>query len=194
MTKEQLTIDAIRQDLSLVARQRRNNPADWRLQLMGGAVGVAVILWLLVENLWISAAVLSVAVYQIIQYSRESAEYGRKQKRIREQLEQCVVSVSVEVLSHIAMETIEEPHYYRGSRSHFQTVKMFYFEGGTSWRVPNVFRHYEWSQEFPFTDQGLDNVSLVGDEFYVIRLQGYDHISYAYPCKFFTAPGITTRL
>ena len=61
MTKEQLTIDAIRQDLSLVARQRQNNPADWRLQLIGGIAGVAVVLWLLAESLWISGAILAVA-------------------------------------------------------------------------------------------------------------------------------------
>ena len=140
-----------------------------------------------VKNL-IGSSPLRLAIYQIVQYGRESAEYGHKRKRIREQLEQCVVSVSVEVLSHIAMETIEEPHYFRGRRSRFRTVKMFYFEGGSSWRVPNVFRHYEWSHEFPFTNQGLDNVSIAGDEFYVVRLQGYNEISYAYPCKYFIAP------
>ena len=45
---------------------------------------------------------------------------------------------------------------------------------------------YAWSRDYYISQNGLQNISLPGDEFYHITLQGYSDIDYAYPCKSFT--------
>jgi hypothetical protein len=62
---------------------------------------------------------------------------------------------------------------------------MFYFEGGGSWRVPDVNRHYAWSEDYYMSPMGLINSSTEGEKFFFVCLQGYYDIAYIYPCDRF---------
>ena len=99
------------------------------------------------------------------------------------------ISISIEELSHITRETIHEPHFVRSGtrirRASTREVTMYYFMSGGSWRCPNLSKHYEWSKEYYLSSQGLENISIQGDKFYYVALQGHHDISYVYPCKLF---------
>ena len=100
-------------------------------------------------------------------------------------IEQGEISISNEVFRNIAHETIYEPHRVGRRASVTKMITVYYFNGGSSWRVPDVDKHYAWSHEFYISSKGLANISIVGDEFYFVSLQAHPEIAYIYPCKNF---------
>ncbi|MBQ8432758.1 MAG: hypothetical protein IJX28_07720 [Clostridia bacterium] len=185
MTKEPLTLKNITEDLRSIAFCHLTNAEDWRFSFIVPITALAVLLGILLKNLWIGLLIFSVAAYHIVRYAMECKDYKAKERAIANVLDRGDVSVCVEVLSHIAEETIYEPHSH-GRHSHAtKTVTLLHFTSGSSWRIPAVDRHYEWSQEYSVSSKGLENISVEGDEFFCVSLQGHHQISYVYPCKFF---------
>ena len=89
--------------------------------------------------------------------------------------------------SHIAKETVYEPHG-QGLEIHLRkTVYDYTFSSGRRWRVPEptVRKHYAWSKECGVSNKGLEQISVSGNTFYFISLQSDQEISYIYPCKLF---------
>ena len=81
---------------------------------------------------------------------------------------------------------MEHRYAYKPGMRDTKEVKFYYFSAGRSWRVPSTGCHYKWSKDYYFTTQGLLNISVSGNEFFYVSLQGHFEISYIYPCKFFT--------
>ena len=192
MKKELLKLSNIRKDLDLVAYCTISNMSDWKLFPVIGAIILAVTLRYYLKNLWISVAISLVAIPYLIAYIKDIKKYRAQKKELTDSLDIGDISITVLKLSHIAAETIYEPHTHRNSRrsrhSHrhsTKVVKIYHFVSGSSWRVPDVSTHYEWSNQYSLSSQGLENISVSGNEFYYVTLQGYSDISYIYPCKFF---------
>jgi len=185
LKKEELTLQNVKQDLGRIAAFHLFNKADVRFAYIVPSALSAIVVGCLLHNLWIGLAIFSLAAYHIVRYVIEYKQYHAQKLAIRTVLERGDVSVSVERLSHIKQEVIYEPHAAGRHVHETKTVTFYHFEGGTAWRLPRVDRHYEWSAEYAITSRGLDNVSLVGDEFFFVSLQGYADIGYIYPCKFF---------
>ena len=185
MKKEVLTIQNVKQDLRRIAAFHLSNKADVRFAYIVPCTLGAIVVGILLHNVWIALAIFSLAAYHIVRYVIEYKKYRAQKRAIRAVLERGDVSVSVERLSHIAQELIYEPHAAGRQVHETKTVTFYHFEGGNAWRLPRVDRHYEWSAEYALTSRGLDNVSLVGDEFFYVSLQGYADLVYIYPCKFF---------
>ena len=69
------------------------------------------------------------------------------------------------------------------SRRRSRAIVHFLYFPGNKWRIPG--QCYRWSNTFKMSQKGVENTSLVGDEFYVVYLQGYGEIAAAYNTKFF---------
>ena len=185
MQKEMLTMQGIKQDLGRIVRFHISNKSDWRATYIVPCTLGAIIVGVLLKNIWIALLIFSVAAYHIVHYVREYREYRAQKNAIKGALERGDVSISVARLSHIAREIIYEPHLAGRHMHKTKEVTFYYFEGGARWREPCFGTHYAWSRELSLTSKGLDNISVQGDEFFYVSLQGYADIVYVYPCKLF---------
>lgn len=189
MKKETLLLPNVTNDLKTVAKFQIKNIGDWRFSYIGSLTLISVVIGVLLQSVWIALLIFSAAAYHIVRYILEYRRYRIEIKAVMSAVDRAVdradISISTERLSHVATETIYEPHSAGKSTQLTKNVTYFYFESGSRWRVPRVPEHYKWSRNFHTSRTGLENVSLQGDEFYIISLQGYHDIAYIYPCKYF---------
>lgn len=185
MEKEALLLDNIMKDLRTVADFQLSRACDWRLSFIIPAVLLSVIVGILLKSLWVSLLILSFAAYHTVRFAMEYRAWREKKRAVESVIARKDVSISTEKLSHISTETVYEPHTSVARTHTTVTVRVFHFVGGRSWRVPEVNRHYGWSKEYSLSSKGLENISVSGDEFLFVSLQGYGDVAYVYPCKLF---------
>ena len=185
MTKEKITLEGVRQDLHRIIKWQLLNKFYWRACFIWPITLIAILLGFGFRRLWIGMIVFSVAAYHILCYVSAYKEYLGKKRVLKNYFKRDDISISVKKLSHIAEITIYEP--YMGYRRVHTTkiVKMYFFNASMSWRNPNFRDHYQWSKDLSISSRGLDNISLIGDEFFYVSLQKYKDIAYIYPCKYF---------
>ncbi len=185
MKKEKLQLSNIAKDLKDIAFFDLSNVDDWRLSYIMPITLIAVLMGFFTKKIWIGLLIFSFAAYHIVRYAIEYKKYKAKKKAIIAVIDRGDISISVEKLSHIAEETVYEPYAHLGHSHSAKVATLFYFVSGGSWRLPTFSKHYEWSKDYYISSQGLVNVSVSGDEFFFISLQGHYDIAYIYPCKFF---------
>jgi hypothetical protein len=187
MKKEILTLDGIRHDLEeVVANQgaiSKRRGYVYIVPLLVIFMGAAVAL----KSPWIGLVGLIPVSYLAIVLTRDYMAYCSKKRAVYSMILRGDVSVSVERFSHVAQEILYEPHRNSLMGRAFMTKEavFYHFESGLSWREPLVREHYKWSREFYLSPKGLENLTLAGDEFYFVSLQGHPDVSYIYPCKTF---------
>ena len=185
MKKEKLTLEAVKQDLMKMANSHISNKTDGRFAYIIPITLLAVMAGMLLKNALIGLLIFSIAAYHIVYYVIEYKEYKRDKNTVVSLIERGELSISNVVFSHIAKEIIYEPHSFGRHLRRLKTIKVYYFNKCSSWRVPDVDKHYAWSNEFYMSSQGLENISISGDEFYFVSLQANHEIAYIYPCKNF---------
>jgi hypothetical protein len=189
MKKEKITLEAIKQDLLKIVNFQLSNKVEWRFSYIIPITILAVMAGVYFKNIFVGLLVFSIAAYHIVRYAIEYKEYKTNKNAIISLIERGEISIATEILSHIANETIYEPHQVRRGRGRranaTKTITVYYFDGGASWRVPTVEQHYSWSKDFYISSKGLGNISMKGDEFYFVSLQSHRDIAYIYPCKNF---------
>ncbi len=185
MKKEALLLPNITKDLKIIIKKQLVNTTGWRFSYIVPVTLLSVTLGVLLKNVWVALFIFSVAAYHTVRYIVEYRDYNTKKKAVMDAVDRADISVSIEKFSHTATETIYEPHSIATRGRATKTVKYYYFTSGIRWRVPGVENHYSWSKEYYISSKGLDNISIQGDEFYFISLQGYHDIAYIYPCKNF---------
>lgn len=185
MTKEIVRNENIREDLIKVIEERDDIQWEWRLCYIVPFASLALMICFLLPNVWLGLVAFLPAVYHVVRLIWELRRSRARKKEIRIRIERGDLTVSEEILSHIAEETVYEPH--RGHRrSHMANLAyVFYFQSGASWRHYPVKKHYAWSKVYDLTPQGLENTSVAGDTFYYIRLQSDGDIGYIYNKKMF---------
>ena len=186
--KETLTLAGIRRDLRLVAKNQLSNTEDWCLPPMVAMALLAVILGKAL-HLAVGLVVGLGALYFLIRYVIALRAYRAQRRELDQLLERGDISISLETLSHVADEVIYEPSTSFDRRRSLKEITVYYFLSGAGWREARVGYHYAWSREFSLSGEGLRNISLPGNEFYYVTLQGHSEISYIYPCKLFR-PGV----
>lgn len=186
MKKETVTLSNIQGDLALVAKLQISNKGDGRLVFIIPLTLLAILGGVFLKSIWIPLPLLAVAAYHVIRLVLEYREHKAKMQIILGGIERGDVSISTEKLSHVATETVIEPHQTPTRVKSTNVATFFYFEAGRRWRVPKVDRHYKWSKDYYVSTRGLENVSLQGDEFLYVSLQEDCDIAYIYPCKNFT--------
>ncbi len=185
MRKEKLTMENIKKDLSEIISCELSIAEDWRFQYIIPISLLAVVLGILFQSVLVGLAVFTPAAYHIVRFAISAVDNKNKKAALASAVDRGDVSISVKKLSHIAEQTVYEPHLgYRRARSTREAI-FFHFEGGSSWRLHNTYKHYEWSRDFAFSGAGLCNVSIAGDEFYYVVLQKEADVAYVYPCKYF---------
>ena len=188
LTKDKLTLSNIKQDLDKVAYVGISNVDEWRSAYYVPITMIAIIVGVLLKSVWIGILIFSVAAYHIVMYVMAHNKYCAQRKTVKDILDRGDISISVEKLSSISEETIYEPHMHHGfHRAHSDSLKevtFFYFESGVRWRVPDC-QHYEWSAECYLSSTGLKNISVEGNEFFFVTLQGHSEVAYVYPSKLF---------
>lgn len=186
MKKEILRKENIREDLLKAIEQRNAVRWEWRMCYIGPLVAGSLVMMLcFFQYWWLGLLTLVPAVYHAVFLVRDLQKNRKITAALRDSLERDEISVSEEILSHIAEEAVYEPHRRgRGARS-MKAVQVFYFRSGASWRHYEVAKHYGWSKEFHMTPAGLENTSAAGDAFYFIRLQSDGDVGYIYNKKLF---------
>ena len=185
MKKEKLTLGAIKQDLMKMVGFQLSNKTDLRFSYIVPITLLAVMAGVLLKNVIVGLLIFAVAAYHIVRYMIEYREHKKSKLAIISLVERGEISISNEVFSHIANETIYEPHNVGRRARATKTITVYYFNGGSSWRPPSVDKHYDWSKDFYISSKGLENISISGDEFYFVSLQANHEVAYIYPCKNF---------
>lgn len=194
MTKETIALQHIAADLKITANLRFYNIQTWRFSFIIPLSLVALIDGLFIKSFWLCIPVAVIALYHMVRYLIAVHQYRARKKAIADAILRHEISVSVEKVSHIAEETVYEPHPgLRRSRATKQ-VHMLYFESGGSFRIPELEMHYPWSKEYYISTRGLMNITCAGDAFYLVSPARHCEIAYVYPCKFFVLdPGLEQR-
>lgn len=185
MKKETIRLEAIKQDLLKVVDLQLSTKLNWLFSQIIPITLLAILVCILVNNIFVIILVFLIAVFHITRFTIKYREYKKSKKEILSLTRREDISISKKIFNHISSEVIYDPHQYGTKARTTKSVNFYYFDGGTSWRVPNVSMHYSWSNEFNFSLQGLDNISIAGDEFFLIGLQNQPDIAYIYPCKYF---------
>ena len=187
MQKQTLTFENILTDLRLASssNKERHMPATLGFSLLFALLAVLLLVCLpTLPLLSIMLAVFSILFG--VHYARERKQHRSDARALRAALDRAHLSVCIEEFSHAGEEVVVEPHSCGRHMHATRLARMIYFTSGIGWRVPlYVSRLYDWSNTHHLTFEGLQNISLAGDEFYYISLQGHPDISFAYPCKFF---------
>lgn len=185
MQKELLKKENIREDLLKVIEERKDIHWEWRLCYIAPLISLALLICLVWCQPWLGLLVFLPAVYHIVRLILALREIRARKKEILTQLDRGDLTISEEVLSHIAEENVHEPH--RGFR-HAHSTKMvhtYYFRSGASWRKCATEKHYAWSKLYNLSPAGLENTSVAGNTFYYVRLQSDGDIGYIYNKKMF---------
>ena len=185
MKKETLTLSNIKEDLMKIAKFELYNHRHWKLWYIIPVALPLLMLGIFLNNLWVYAIIFLIVVCGIIRYSVDYKKYSVKKHAIENLDDRKGISISVEKYDRLGVEIIFEPHFNGIRITKHKTVSCIYFSSGGSWRVPDVDKHYKWSREYYISTKGLDNISLKGDEFFYVSLQGHYEIAYVYPLKFF---------
>ncbi len=185
MKKETITLGIIQNDLMKIACAKQSNHANWRYSYIIPIILLAIGAGVLLESVWIGLAIFLPAMYHVVCYIRECREHKARISAVRAVLARGDVSIAIKTLSHIATETIYEPHAVGRRRLATKEIKMYYFKGGSAWR-DWLANYYTWSTDFCMNAKGLENISIAGDDFYYIVLQGNPEVACIYPCKYFT--------
>ncbi len=93
--------------------------------------------------------------------------------------------ISIERLASVERRTAVNPTWQSRGGSGLCEVTVYSFSHGISWTDWRMRMHYKWSRDYHLTPQGLENISVGGNYFYVVSLRDNPNISYIYPCKFF---------
>ena len=187
MKQETLTLDAIKKDLMIILNLQRSRKTEWRLLYILPITLLAVIFGILLQNIVPGVLIFSTSGYQIYRCAKECKEFSAQKKKLLHACERREISISVLKFNHMAEELIYEPHYNMICRhAHSRKlITVYYFENGSSWRLPDIGIHYKWSKEFYLSHKGLENLSTKGSEFFFVRLQSQQEIAYIYPCLMF---------
>ena len=185
MKKEKINLDNIKHDFTIIIKEQLAPVSAWRLYLIFLISLISILAGVVFQKVWIALLIFLPAVYHIVRYLIAYRNYRADKKAIRNISSREDISISVQRLGHVGKETIYEPHFI-GARGNFtKRITFYYLSSGTKWRRYDVHRHYAWSKEYCVSSQGLEYISIVGDEFYYIELQGHPDIAYIYPCKNF---------
>lgn len=185
MKKEKLTIQNIARDLVFVSSLNKSRFDEWRMSYIAPVTTLAVILGVILKNIWVGLLIFSFAAYHIYHYIGEIKEYRARKKTVIDIRDRSDIAISVEEFSHVAEESIYEPHLHGRHHHSTKVVTFFRFTSGGEWRVPEIDGLYGWSKDYHISIKGLENISLVGDKFYYVAVKGHHEIAYIYPCKFF---------
>ena len=197
--KELLTVENIKQDLLALQRRKREILLEWRLcstAIPYGIISLCMFIPVLVMPDVPEAKIYRIAFivfgliplmlmfYQLAKLLDTVFVVYKKENAL---IEKADFTVYEDTLKKIEEAWIYEPHGSRYSMNH-KTVYMYHFSDDTV-RLYNLKRHYAWSKDFYLSTPGVEQTSLEGDEFYLVRMNTDKKTVYFYNKKFFDYKG-----
>ena len=185
MHKETLTLASVKRDLMIVLKLQKARKFEWRMTYIIPITAIAIILGVLSRSVVVGTLIFSTCIYQIVQFTKESKAFFAQKRELLATCKRRDISISIQKFSHISEELIYEPH--TGARQSYSTklIRVYYFESGASWRLPEIGMHYSWSKKSHLSTKGMEHLATRGSEFFLVRLQSEQDIAYIYPCKLF---------
>lgn len=181
MTKEILTKENIQKDVLAYVKRRPSPIYTYFLDILLTSIILVIIFAVFVS--WKHALVfLILPIFALLGFAPRMREEARERKAAL----QGEYTVIKDKLSHVDEETIHEPRSAGGHRQTIQSARFLYFPSG-QWRITSP--NYTWSKTFYMSGQGIENTSLVGDEFYLVILHSTQEICAVYNTKFFVYGG-----
>ena len=179
--KEKLTRDKIISDLLLseVNSSSMKNKVHYVyiIPIALLAIGAAVVTGIV----YIALFILIIPIYHVFLLYRFYTESKSRRMRIIN----ADISIKTDVLERITTEQIYVSKYAFGNTRHnIKTVTYFHFSM-RKWKVPDVITHYDWSENYYLSQEGLRNTSVEGNEFYLVSIRDEYEVGYAYNKKFF---------
>ena len=132
MKKERLTVASVKSDLIQMLNTIDCNVSDARMSLIVPSAMLAVILGAVLQNIVVGLVIAVFPVYHTVRYIKEVMAISSAKKDIVDGIERGEISVARETLSHIAEETIYEPHSSGRQNGKYKIIQTFYFQGGAS--------------------------------------------------------------
>lgn len=187
MKKDMITFQSVKKDLERIILCKENVSCGQRISYIIPCMvlGITMCAALYTQFKPLSIIPFAVALYHTIRCACEIIRVRKKRALLTKAIRRGNIVVTVETLARVADETVYVSRMVFGHGWGLSEIKQFYFQSGKSWLCPHFRRHYKWSRENYISTEGLDNTSLVGDEFYYITLGDHNEISYVYPCKMF---------
>ena len=190
MKKDTVTLAYAKADLLKIAEYHMNIIEEWRFAYIVPLSALAVLLGYLLNSIPVGVLVFLPALYHAVRFIIAYRNFRREKKAVIAALDRRDMQVAVDTLGNISKETVYEPRIRSfGSRVRALTLReatFFNFRSGLRFRLPHLGTHYAWSRELYLSAEGLENISLEGDEFYCISLRNHPDLVYIYPCKYFT--------
>lgn len=204
MKKEIVTMSHIQQDLIEVAKYYRFIAVDYSQNVViGGTIILAIFVGLMLIAYplrgWIVFLPGTILIglwvlWHVIRWVRAHKQYKVREKEIKAVKGREELHLSVEQLKRIQTKTVFYPSKTLTVRSvgfgrrayRNGEVSVYHFESGGTWWLAYI-NYYQWSKEWHLSFQGLENISIPGDEFICVTLPGYNdaYIKCIYPCKYF---------
>lgn len=184
MAKEILTIESIRKDLDEICLDATPIIDNWRLWFVLLAPIVGLVVGIVLKNLWIGLLIAALSPYHTVVMSVRNDKNRKKHKKALDEAYKRgdLITVKEEVLERA---DVQEAYVRRGSNTTTTKVYSFRFESGAVWSPRRFKKHYEWSKDSYISTEGLEHMSLKGDVFYRVTIEGYRGAMNYYPAKLF---------
>lgn len=156
MKKDRITVDAIKADFLKIAKCQMSHKTDWRIFYIIPITLIVLLVGILLKNILVGLLGFSVAAYHIVRFVIEYRNYKAKKLAISQICGRGDISISTETFSHVANDDVYEPHLVGRRAKPKKIITLYYFNGGSSWRVPETNKHYEWSRDLFISSKGLE--------------------------------------
>lgn len=190
MKKEILTHDKIKHDLDREVKKHTPMPISIAIFAAISFIFSAVFFRtgeFILGIILVVFALIFIAVYirQYLSFRKQSqATYISNINVIKSKLH----SISTETAHSVYRDVVRRN---RNRTNHYSESVFVLRFGAGEWKITLVNQPYDtymlytWSENYTTSLQGLDNISLSGDEFFVVIDENTQNIIYAYPAKFF---------
>ena len=179
MKKDILTDEIIRSDMK--SALARNGTTPIAVVIVGTVCYALAAFWLYLgytedpRMYFVGGIEILFSTILTVSTIHKSVIYSKQKKR----LDSCDISILETSLTSV----YDDVRRVGGRFGRYEAIFHFCFAAG-EWCLTNT-TLYEWSQEYHTSVDGLENISLEGDEFYAVIDTETQTVVYAYPKKFF---------
>ena len=179
MKKDIITDGIIRSDMK--SALARNGTTPIAVVIVGTVCYALAVFWLYLgytadpRMYFVGGIEILFSTILTVSTIHKSVIYSKQKKR----LDACDISVLETSLTSV----YDDVRRVGGRFGRYEAIFHFCFAAG-EWCLTNTVL-YKWSKEYHLSVDGLENISLEGDEFYAVIDNETQTVVYAYPKKFF---------
>ncbi|MBE6593931.1 MAG: hypothetical protein E7642_08105 [Ruminococcaceae bacterium] len=182
MKKEVITRDKIKHDLDYEVKKST--------MMSKGIIIVAAVL-LIISAMFFGVGGFIEGIIFLIFTLAVIAELLHKYLKFKKQKQALYISNINVIQSKFYSFTVETPRTSYGRKTAAHDINYVLRFSAGEWIItlvkqpPDTYRLYTWSENYTMSLIGLDNISLSGDDFFLVVDEKKQKVIYAYPAKFF---------